>query len=299
MQKILDASSVADMKVPFVVRVLFRHPLAKLIAGLFTGLLIFWIWINMQGLEEGSINNSYGLLYPIISLIGGLYGIISVAPKWGGYKTVMGRGILFLSLGLLAEVFGQWAWSYFTIVSQIEVPYPSVADVGYFLIVPLYSYAMYNFAIAAGVKFSLRRYVGKLQAVIIPAAMIAVAYFLFLRHVEIDLTSPIRTFLDFGYPGFEAIAISISILTYSLSRGVLGGVMHSRILYLVVALMAQYITDYTFLFRAGIGTYYNAGPVDLMYTISLTIMALGIISFNYIGNQDDNERKSTPAKVTI
>ena len=75
--------------------------------------------------------------------------------------------------------------------------------------------------------------------------------------------------------------------------------MHSRILYLVVALMAQYITDYTFLFRAGIGTYYNAGPVDLMYTISLTIMALGIISFNYIGNQDDNERKSTPAKVTI
>src|SRR3989344_2715780 len=240
MQKILDSSSVADMKVPFVVRMLFRHPLAKLIAVLFTGLFIFWIWINMQGLEEGSINNSYGLLYPIISLIGGLYGIISVAPKWGGYRTVMGRGI----------------------------------------------------------RFSLRSYAGKLQAVIIPAAMIAVAYFLFLQYVEIDLTSPIRTFLDFGYPGFEAIAISISILTYSLSRGVLGGVMRSRILYLVVALVAQYVTDYTFLFRVGIGAYYNAGPVDLMYTISLTIIALGIISFSYVDNQDDNKGKSTLPKVT-
>ena len=96
-------------------------------------------------------------------------------------------------------------------------------------------------------------------------------------------------------PG-DSIAISIGILTYSLSRGILGGVMRSRILYLVWALVAQYITDYTFLYQAGTETYYNAGIVDLMYTISLTIMALGVISFSY--TYDTNELMSTSTKIS-
>lgn len=267
-------------------RVLLRHPLAKAVLVLFVLLFIFWVWIDAQGLREGTVNNFFGLVYPIISFISGLYGIYLSFSKWGGHKTVVGRGVLFLALGLLAEVFGQWAWSFYVIVLGVEIPYPSIADIGYFLIVPFYSYAMYNFAIAAGAKFNLKNYVGKIQAIVIPALMIAVAYFLFLRNIDVDFSNILRTFLDFGYPTFEAIAISIGILTYLLSRGILGGVMRSRILYLVFALVAQYITDYTFLYRAGVGTYYNAGIVDLMYTISLTIMALGVISFSYTYDTD-------------
>jgi len=142
---------------------------------------------------------------------------------------------------------------------------------------------MYSFAIAAGVRINLKSFFGKLQTILIPAIMITVAYFLFLKNVQVDTGNFLKTFLDFGYPGFEAIAVSIGILTYSLSRNVLGGVMRPRILYLVGALVAQYITDYTFLYRAGVGTYYNAGPVDLMYATSFLIMSLGIISFHLRG----------------
>lgn len=274
------------MSSPNFAKLLLRNPLSKLVVLICLILLVFWSWINISGFREGDINNLYGVLYPFISLIGGVYGIL-ISKKWGGYKTVMGRGILFLSLGLLAEVLGQWTWSYFTIIKGIEVPYPSLADIGYFSIIPLYGYAMYNFAIAAGVRFNLRNYFGKIQAVVIPAVMIAVAYFLFLKDIEVDPTNLLQTFLDFGYPGFEAIAISIGILTFSLSRGLLGGVMKSRILFLVFALIAQYVTDYTFLYRAGVGTYFNAGLVDLMYTISLTIMAIGIISFNQVRGPEE------------
>ena len=284
------------LKTQSLERVLLKHPLAKVILVLFALLFIFWAWINAQGLREGTINNFFGLVYPVISLVSGLYGIYLSFSKWGGYKTIVGRGVLFLALGLLAEVFGQWAWSFYVIILNVEIPYPSIADIGYFSIVPFYSYAMYNFAIAAGAKFSLRNYVGKIQALVIPILMIAVAYFLFLRNIDVDFSSAIRTFLDFGYPTFEAIAISIGILTYSLSRGILGGVMRSRILYLVWALVAQYITDYTFLYQAGTETYYNAGIVDLMYTISLTIMALGVISFSY--TYDTNELMSTSTKIS-
>ncbi len=264
------------MKISFIL----KHPLVRFLVVVYIILLVFWLWINISGSQEGFINNLFGVLYPIISLSGGLYGLFIVSKKWGGINSRVGKGILFLSLGLLAEVFGQWAWSYYTIIRSIEVPYPSIADIGYFAIIPFYSYAMYNFAIAAGVKINLKSVLGKLQAVLIPAIMITIAYFLFLKNVQIDTGNFLKTFLDFGYPGFEAIAVSIGILTYSLSRNILGGIMRPRILYLVGALVAQYITDYTFLYRAGVGTYYNAGPVDLMYATSFLIMSLGIILFH-------------------
>ena len=266
---------------------LLKHTLSKLLIIIYFGLLIFWMWIFVSGSKEGLVNNIYGALYPIISLIAGTYGLFIVSKEWGGLKSVLGKGVIFLSLGLLAQVFGQWTWSYYTIIAGVEIPYPSVADVGYFLIVPFYILAMFNFAKAAGIKVGLKNFSGKLQAVIIPLLMIAVAYILFLRGIEVDfINEPIRTFLDFGYPGFEAIAISIGILTYSLSRGILGGRMRSRILYFVFALVAAYITDYTFLYLVGIEEYYNAGPVDLMYTTSFLIMSLGLISLTYQREED-------------
>ena len=257
---------------------LLSNNISKTILVIYIILVFFWFWILTHGLEEGIFNNLYGVLYPLIPLIAGLYGVIWISKKWGGYKSLMGKGAFFLSLGLLAEVFGQWAWSYYVIIEKIEVPYPSIADIGYFAIVPLYSYAMYNFAKASGIEIGLKSFLGKIQAIIIPLIMVSVAYFLFLRNIPLDFSDPLKTFLDFGYPGFEIIAVSLAILTYGLSRNILGGIMRYGILFIVFALIFQYVTDYTFLYRVGVGTYYNGGIVDLLYTTSFMIMALAIIN---------------------
>ena len=137
------------------IKQLFSNNVARVIVIIYAILVFFWIWILANGVQEGIYNNLYGALYPLISLIGGLYGIFWVSKQWGQHRSVMGRGIVFLSLGLLAEVFGQLAWSYYVIIQKIEIPYPSIADIGYFLIIPLYSYAMYNFAKASGIKIGL------------------------------------------------------------------------------------------------------------------------------------------------
>lgn len=259
---------------------LFSNNIAKIIIFVYSVLVLFWVWILVKGLQEGTLNNLYGALYPLISLIGGLYGIFWVSKKWGGYKSIIGKGIFFLSLGLLAEVFGQWAWSYYVIIQKIEVPYPSIADIGYFAIIPLYSYAMYNFAKASGIKIGLKSFFGKIQAIVIPLIMVGIAYFLFFKDLSLDFSNPLKTFLDFGYPGFEIIAISLAILTYSLSRSVLGGVMKPKILFIILALIVQYVTDYTFLYQVGAGTYYNGGVVDLLYTTSFMIMTLAVINLS-------------------
>jgi len=260
---------------------IFRSKLTYIVIAFYIFLLFWWLKIFLSGQRSTDENYLFGLVYAIIALIGGVSGLL-VSKRWGGYKSAVGRGIIFLSLGLLGEWFGQTVWSYYNVIEKIEVPYPSIADIGYFSIIPLYALALLSFAKAVGAKFSLKTIESKLIVVIIPIIMVAISYFLFLRNLTLDFSDPLRTFLDFGYPFGEAITISVALIIYGLSRGVLGGKMRVRILYLIFAFIFQYVTDYTFLYRALEETYYNAGPVDLMYATSFLIMSLGIISFkNY------------------
>lgn len=270
---------------------MFANPLKNKVTYLF--LLAFavvaawWLQIFASGTVETDQNYLFGLLYAFIALGGGVYGLV-ISKRWGGFKSAVGRGIIFFSLGLLGEWFGQTVWSYYNLVARVEVPYPSIADLGYFSIIPFYALGMLSFAKAAGAKFSLRSIRGKLVLILVPLVAVGVSYFLFLRNLEVDLSSPIRTFLDFGYPLGEAITISIALITLQLSRGVLGGLMRTRILYLIFALVVQYLTDYTFLYRVAAETYYNADIVDLMYATSFTIMAIGLSSLKVL-NTNSNE----------
>lgn len=259
-------------------RTIVRSKLTYFILVFYGFLSLWWVKMFVSGVLETQENYLYGFLYAFIALIGGVNGLL-ISKKWGGLKSYVGRGLIFFSLGLLGEWFGQTVWTYYNVVEKIQVPYPSIADIGYFSIIPFYAFGMLSFAKAAGAKFSLRTIKGKIVVVVIPAFMVFISYFLFLKNLPLDFVSPLRTFLDFGYPLGEAITISVALATYGLSRDILGGKMKDRILFLIFALIAQYITDYTFLYQAGAGTYYNAGTVDLMYVTSFTIMSIGLIAF--------------------
>jgi hypothetical protein len=258
---------------------IFKNKLTYIILAFYCIVVLWWIKIFLSGSRETDENYLFGSVYASIALVGGLYGL-AISKKWGGYKSLVGRGTMFLALGLFGQWFGQTVWSYYNIVAHVEVPYPSIADIGYFSIIPLYALGMFSFAKASGALLTLRTAKGKLNASLVLVAMVLISYFLFLKNLTPDLSQPLRTFLDFGYPFGEAITITIALLTYTLSKGLLGGKMKSRVLYLIFALIVQYVTDYTFLYKASAETYYNAGPVDLMYATSFTAMAIGLIALS-------------------
>lgn len=258
---------------------MFRHPFAKIASVYFLLLFLWWLKIYGGGQEVGSENYLFNLSYFFFNLGGGLGGLFIAQRKWGGFSSAVGRGLSFLSLGLLGQGFGLLIWTYYNLVLKVEVPYPSLADIGYFSLIPFYSIAMFNFAKASGAKFALRTLSGRLQVILIPLVMLFVSYTLFLKDVGVDFANPLKTFLDFGYPLGEAFSVSLGLLTFSLSRGLLGGKMKSRILFVIVALVFQYITEFTFLYTAGLELYYNASFVDLMYATAYFLMTLGLLSF--------------------
>ena len=149
--------------------------------------------------------------------------------------------------------------------------------------IPFYAFAMISLANAAGAKFTLQQFRAKIWAVAIPLIMLSISYLLFFDE-GLDTSNPIRLFFDLGYPLGEAITFSIAILTYFLTRKYLGGTMKKIIMFVLLAYLIQFVADYTFLFKALQGTYYNAGIVDMFYAIALTSMSLAIIQFDRVTN---------------
>ncbi|MBI2314558.1 hypothetical protein HYU93_00640 [Candidatus Daviesbacteria bacterium] len=254
---------------------------AKIATVFFVFMTIWWLTIFLPGSKETFQNYLFAATYGLICLWGGSWGLI-ISKKWGGFSSAIGRAIIFFSLGLLAQEFGQLVFSYYNIFLKIEIPYPSLADVGFFGSIPFYIFGMAYLAKAAGSKFSLNTITNKLQIVVVPVSMLMISYLLFLKGYEFDFSDPLKVFLDFGYPFGEAFYISVAILAYFLSRKLLGGVMKSRILLLIGAFVMQYLADFNFLYQNSQGTWVNGGYGDYIYFLAYFVMTLGLIQFRTV-----------------
>jgi hypothetical protein len=257
---------------------------AKVVVVFFAILAIWWVILRFSNLPNDSNQNQlWAAVYGLIGLWGGIWGVL-ISRRWGGVKSVMGRSILFFAIGLLFQEVGQLSYSFYIYYLDIEVPYPSVGDFFFYGTIPLYIIATIYLAKASGVKISLKSFINKLQAVIIPLAMLALSYFVFLQEYEFDWSEPVKTFLDFAVPFGQAIYISLAILTYTLTRGILGGLMKSKVLLILFALSVQYLADWTFLYQASVETWYAGGINDFMYMCAYFLMTLGLLQLKTVSS---------------
>ena len=243
-------------------------------------LLALTVWWGVGLLHPDTYSTryfgDYPSIYGVMALWGGFWGF-SISKHWGGMKSVMGKAIIMFSLGLFAQEVGQIIYAYYSFVEHIAVPYPSLGDIGYFGSIPLYIYGVYLLAKASGATIKLQSYRHRIPAILIPLIMLALGYILFLQTYEFDFSNPIKIFLDFGYPFGQKIYISLAIVTYLLSKGVLGGVMKNRILFILFALFIQFLSDFTFLYQSSRGTWSVGGINDFMYLCAYFLMTLSLL----------------------
>jgi len=258
---------------------------------------LFWAYIavsNQQG--DHSIAEIFSGLYGLMALFGGILGLV-VGRKFGGFKSYLGSTVMFMSLGLLAQEAGQLTYSAYTIFSNIEIPYPSWGDVGYFGSVILYILAGWNAVKAVRTKASMQSIANKAIIVILPILLLGFSYFVFLNGYKLESGQVIGTVLDFGYPLGQALYIALALLALLLSRRFLGGIMKNVILLLIFAFVLQYGADFMFLYQHANETWQTAGNNELLYLTAYYVMTLSIIKFNGVilqlssaegANHDDN-----------
>lgn len=253
----------------------------KLVTCIFVLLSIWWMILFFVFKNTLlSANLVWAASYQIIAILGAVLGLI-ISKRWGGFKSMFGRSILFFSVGLLFQAFGQSMFSFFNLVLKINIPYPSIADIGFFGSVIFYIYGIILLGRVFGAKDSLKNFLNKILVVLIPITILSISYHFFLKNYDFDWTKPLQIFLDFGYPFGQAIYIAIAISVYILSRKFLGGVLKGGVFFILIALVVQYVAEYNFLYQALNQTWVNGSYGDYIYAVSYFTMTLAII---YIGN---------------
>jgi hypothetical protein len=252
---------------------------------------LWWVAIQIGILSEDfSHRDIFAATYGLTALYGAIIGI-HISLKWGGTSSLVGKSLFLFSFGLLFQEFGQLAYSYYIYFQRIDIPYPSIGDIGYFGSIPIYILGVYYLSKASGTKLSSLQ--SKLLVILIPLVLLVSSYYIFLNGYQPDWKHPLAMFLDFAYPFGQAIYISLAILSYILSVKTLGGKLKWPVLSILIALTIQYFADFTFLYQANNGTWTTAGINDYMYLVSYFVMTFALLTFGNVLNKLNNGQVST------
>jgi diguanylate cyclase len=242
--------------------------------------VLFIAWfalIYLTGTTTDSVN-LYSNAYGIIPLLSGLYGL-SLAHRWGGLKSSVGKAMSFLSLGLITWGIGMAIWLYYNLILNVEIPYPSLADAAFILSWPLWGIGAVFLSTATGAKFGAR---GKGMAMLfaIPLAVIASSYYFLVTVARQGIISTyedgFKTFFDLAYPVGDVVILSIALLIIGLSYKYFGGMYKAAIYLILAAFVVNYFADFTFSYMTSLGTYYNGSLADILFATTMFVFGAGI-----------------------
>lgn len=257
-----------------------RSTLIVIPSFIFFSYLCLWSIIQFVAkTTDGTLNNFFADTYGILAGIGGLICLL-IASKWDYLRSYVGKSVFFLAIGLLSQFLGQLSYTLLFYVYGIENAYPAFGEVFYLATIPLYIMGIWFIAKASGFTLNSRSYSKYVSAVIVPSILMSISYYLFLRTYDAtDLPFSI-VFLDYVYPIGQALFVSLAIVTYYGTKDVLGGVMRQRVLFILFALVFQYVADSMFIYETRNEIWYAGGLSDLMFLISYYLMTLGLVQFD-------------------
>lgn len=250
----------------------------------FIFLVFWWLFITAQGLENTTQNFFYGVALGILPCLASVFGFIN-SNKWGGLKSSIGKSTFFLSLGLLTWGIGTLVFAYYNIFLQIDIPYPSWADLFYIVSWPLWAVGMVYLSRATGAKSQLKTVRGRVVFFLIPILIATLSYYLLIivaREGTIFSASEdlVKVFFDLAYPIGDLVILTIALLIYGLSFRFLGGLFRWPIIFILSGFVLNYLGDFGFVYKATKGTFVVAGWVDFVYTIAFFFIGYGISLVN-------------------
>ncbi len=255
-----------------------RKTLTFLCTLLFLLYSLLWLYLELFVSPESPIRGYYSLTYGIVAGFGGIVGLI-VAKKWGGRKSYVGKSLIFFSLGLLFQFLGQNTYSIQYLIDGIENSYPSYGEIFFVSTIPSYILGVWYIAKASGSWESLKSAKVKLLSTVLPALMVITSYYFFVKGTMEEGQSLLISALNFTYPMGQAIFVSMAIMAYFLSNKFLGGIMKRRVIFILAALVFQYIADTVFLYKSIYGTFYMADFTEFLFAISYAIMTFSFLDF--------------------
>jgi hypothetical protein len=264
----------------------------KIIFGILAVLIIFWLLLTLTHTTFGFYSYLYSFLMCVIPLYGGIIAILS-AERWQGMNGNIGKGMLFLGLGLVCWGAGELVWSYYNFFVGVAAPYPSLADVGFVPSTFFYCAGVVYLLRAAGADAGLGQRFAKAFIVVASIAMLALSYYLLVivakRGELITRGDPfLKSLLDIAYPVGDFISLTVAVVLSGLSFKYLTREYRTGVMMLLFGLATMFAADLVFSYTTTRMTYFNGDLGDLIFTIGTFLLSFGVLAFAAPSHREKN-----------
>lgn len=239
---------------------------ARYLVGLVVGALVTVAYFWLQSSDRLVPVTDY-----VFVLSSGICSILAllVIRKWG-FKGKFGIVYLGLFLGLLLWFLGDSAWAIYETVLQIEIPYPSFADVFYLGgFIP----------IAAGIvqflwtfRTSLTRQRG-LVVLGVGLLFLGLTYVFLIGPLVVSSEDFLTKSYDVAYPVLDSMLVVLAIFMFFAFRG---GRMAGAWVWISLGLLLTALADISFSLGVLQGWYYSGHPIELIQFWGYICLALGL-----------------------
>lgn len=242
---------------------------------LLTGLTVKYYLFDELNVDDGK--TFYNLILILLSITGA-YISFKRMRDWGGYRSKVGKVLLFYGLGFLAWTIGTIIWAYYYFFLDNTMPYPSWADLAYVLINPCWIIGLSLFGYITALKNQQYQIKQKLYFFFIPICMALVTFYLiFILGHDSDISneSGLKLFLDFYYTGGDIVQLVVLMLVSGTAFNYLGERLRLPFILIVSSLLVSYVGDSLYTYSTSVGTYLNGDITDFLFTLLLFLVSLG------------------------
>lgn len=249
-----------------------RKPLLVFFSTVFVVLIVWDMALQISGTTNSVWNYLYNAGYSIFFLGAAWLGIRYA--RWFGYESAIGKALLFIGLGIGSWGVGLWVWLFYNFWLEVEVPFPSLADVFFSLFYPLvliggwYFITIFQNLLRKGIASSAITY-----SAICVTVVFAIVFGVFIQPVLSQPIPMLEKVFTIAYPLGDMLLILLIFMAFWAS----GGNIHRGLLFFIIGLFSLAAADSVYVYRTAHLTYWNGDISDLLFTIGSFIFSMAII----------------------
>ncbi len=207
---------------------------------------------------------------PIIAGVAVASSAFALKKYWGKPEDKFSKIWLGFTLGMIFWFLGELGWAVYTLLLNVEIPYPSIADIawliGYVPMMAAFHWYVRTF------QFTISKTLYKAGAVIIGLFCLGhFAYFLAPVFAEMAETEITTVAVDIAYPALDLVLLGYALLALLIFfRGKIA-VAWSLI---SAAVLMNVAADMLFTYTTLQDTYYCGHPLELLFHFGYILYAL-------------------------
>jgi len=254
--KLRANSKRLQMKTPYLVSILLAAALA-----------IIYLFQDQYADQMYLFSNAFPPVIAAVTVVSSIYGLMKY---WGKLEDKFSKIWLGFTLGMIFWFLGELFWAIYTLLLNVEIPFPSIADVAW-----LIGYAPMMIAFHWYVRtfqFTISKKVYRAGAITIGLVSFGLfAYF--LTHVLAEMAGKevVAVGIDIAYPALDLALFGYALLALLIFTG---GKIAVAWALISIATFMDVVGDMLFSLTTLQGTYYNGHPLELLFHFSYILYAL-------------------------